>query len=414
MIDEGGGTVPFAGGAAGRRRGAVGAAGGDCGGNSGNNNNSGSNNNNGGPARMTDQIKSMVRDLGRGLADTAHDDVVRNAEGPEIRIRPELFRGIRDVAENRRIAFVDGGNGALADSAGFWPSINRVYFCMFRGSERIKTRTEQRVEFVSCTTADADRRGGGRMGYRTRIYPAHPPSHAGRLPDERDMSGVIAEPSTMDHDRMYSMPRRFAEWRMATAVVKDELREGDMIVMDGSLQTAHQKEHAYARELQDAARGAGVTLCGLAKTSRLYTRSGEPLIPRVARMAGGVPHARWYVTAAKRMSRHEYGCVMVVRLSGASQRPYRLDILRSQFEEMDDEHVNSVVASLAANATDLSMPGYPYGSIDADRFAKVRKSERAAYAGRFLAETMRHPESEAICGRISALDTHEMLNGVAG
>ena len=365
----------------------------------------------GGPARMTDQIKSMVRDLGCGLAGTVHDDVVRNAEGSEIRIRPELFRGIRDAEENRRIAFVDGGNGALADSAGFWPSVNRVYFCMFRGSERIKTRTEQRVEFVSCTTADTDRRG--RMGYRTRIYPAHP-SHAGRLPEEDDMSGIIAEPSTMDHDRMYSMPRRFAEWRMATAIVKDELREGDMIVMDGSLQTAHQKEHGYARELQDAARAAGVTLCGLAKTSRLYTRSGEPLIPRVARMAKDVPHARWYVTAAKRMSRYEYGCVMVVRLSGASQRPYRLDILRSQFDEMDDGRVNSVVASLAANSTDLSMPGYPYGSIDADRFARVRESERAAYAGRFLAETMRHPESEAICGRMSALDTHEILNGVAG
>jgi hypothetical protein len=79
---------------------------------------------------------------------------------------------------------------------------------------------------------------------------------------------------------------------------------------------------------------------------------------------------------------------------------------------MTPDDLNSVLASLAENSQDISMIGYPYGAIDADRFAQVRRDELGMYQGFILSEKLRHPEWKRLQKYSASLTAHDTLNGV--
>ena len=82
---------------------------------------------------------------------------------------------------------------------------------------------------------------------------------------------------------------------MATDVVKNELSAGDILVIDGSLQEAFQNESKYTGELYDLAESKGIIICGLSKTSRLYTNSGASLLGAVKQISDQVDFERWFL-----------------------------------------------------------------------------------------------------------------------
>ena len=98
-----------------------------------------------------------------------------------------------------------------------------------------------------------------------------------------------------DLARVASIARRFAEWKMARTVVENELYRGDMLVIDGSLQEAFQNETKYTRELHQLCESKGVILCGLSKTSRLYTDSGVSLLGAIKQISNLVNFGTWFI-----------------------------------------------------------------------------------------------------------------------
>ena len=62
-------------------------------------------------------------------------------------------------------------------------------------------------------------------------------------------------------------------------------------------------------------------------------------------------------------------------------------------------------SALAANAEDPAFLGYPYGLLDADKFAQVTKDETAQFRAHFA---VRSKESFSNIER--ALDAHDLLN----
>ena len=81
---------------------------------------------------------------------------------------------------------------------------------------------------------------------------------------------------------------------------------------------------------------------------------------------------------------------------------------------MSNDEVKSILASIAANARDVSMPGYPYGAIDADRFAKVRVREVSMHKNMLDAELVGRPDGEAIASQMRFMSMHHALNRVTG
>jgi len=79
---------------------------------------------------------------------------------------------------------------------------------------------------------------------------------------------------------------------------------------------------------------------------------------------------------------------------------------------MTPEELNSVLASLAENSQDVAMIGYPYGAIDADRFAQVRMDELSMYRGFVMAEMLKRPEWKKLQKYSASLSAHDRLNEV--
>ena len=360
-----------------------------------------------------DPLKKLIEELGTQLSQKEHSDVVlNNGKGRRFPITPSEFSEIRSVRNPKKVAFVDGGDGSLEESPNFLITINRVYFSLFQGKKRIRPKANPRVQFFSCVTSSVSAvNGAKKVRYSTRLFP-HAPEDRKFLPSESDLSSNTEGASILQGARLNSLGRRFAEWQLAIHVVESELESGDMLVMDGSLQTGFRDETKYANRLYDLALERGVTVCGLAKTSRLITESGDPLLARVAEIAEDVPYEKWYVKIAEEVSPDDRGFMLVVKFHPKSRFVFRFEILREQFEKMSGDELNSILGSLAENSQDVAMVGYPYGAIDADRFAQVRLDELSMYKGFILSEMLKRPEWSRLQKYSASLGAHDVLNGV--
>ena len=404
-----------------------------------------------------DPLKRLLSDLELHAAARAHADRVRAVAKTRFEMRPSGFVGIRpDPSPPRRTAFVDGGNGVLAEAPDCLIVLNRVYYSVFRGAEKLGLRDRMEdggqgngrdgdgsarrkaTTFLSCvlphagdtaarggTRDDGDGSDGGNDGsasppeplkFDTRIYP-YGQEPAGCLPD-RDALLSISDGETTalgGSAPLASLARRLAEIRLATRIASDELGPGDILVMDGSLQTSLDVERQYAGRLYDTAVKRGVVVCGLAKTTRLLTESGEPLLARVSEIADKAGHDRWYVPVAEGMFGDGLTSMLAAKLHPRSRFVFRIDVLYKQFREMDDGQRNAVFWSLAANSGDVAALGYPYGLIDADKHAQVRKKEAAMYRRSLYSRMEGRPDRRRVLARHpDSVIFHDVLNRVTG
>jgi hypothetical protein len=330
----------------------------------------------------------------------------------------EGFRQIQDKENKRRIAFVDGGNHEVLGAPSFSVQINRVYYNIFEGQKRILGNSlPSRMEFFSVTHSvfrDND------IFYDTLLFPVTE-KFGEFLPDEHDLSfssldrTVTEGMMRADISRVASIARRFAEWAYAYNVVKEELDKGDIIVLDGSLQTAFKNEANYSSRLYNAASQKGVVVTGLSKTSHLFTTTGLSLLGAVRKLAdsNGIK-GKWYFKVAEATSTDHNAVIFVTKLSPKAEYVFRYEIYRKQFLDMSESDVDEIFAQVARNSQDVCFPGYPYGLIDADRFARVRESEVGNFQVLLLSEVSRRGKWAKFAQQIRASDAHTILNMLEG
>lgn len=357
-------------------------------------------------------VRSLIENLGKELTQKPPSDRLfpyGKVQGKVI--APENFVQILETTKPRKIAFVDGGDGILEESPNFMIILNRVYFSIFEGKKRISaSKLKQRIEFFSYVVSEVrDNEDKKTVSYNTKLFP-YSKSDLTYLPDETDLEYKTDNTNVLQESRLVSLSRRFAEWSLAEKVASEELNEGDILIMDGSLQTGYKNESKYASRLYDSAQKRGVIVCGLTKSSRLIMESGEPLLARIQEIAENVPFETWFVEIADMASSDNRGHMLAAKFHPKSKHVFRFEILRDQFNRMDDLEKNDVLASIAANSHDLAMPGYPYGSIDADRFAQVRKNELEMYRGLMVAEMTKVAEWKRLQKYTLTTKFHDDLN----
>ena len=361
---------------------------------------------------MAEPVRNLIVDLQHQLTEKKHSDVALSSiKGKQYEIKASEFIEIKD-SESKKIAFVDGGEGQLDEAPNYLITVNRVYYSIFQGKKRIKPKTNSRIQFFSYVMPSIHTdKGKKKIRYDTRLF-AHTEEDKILLPDESDLTLITESSTVLQGTRLSSVARRIAEWHFATRVVEKELNRGDILVIDGSLHTNSKNETKYADMLYESAMKKGVIVCGLAKTSRLITQAGEPLLPRIEEISGDVSFQRWYVKVAEELSLYDKGFTLAVKLHPRSKFVFRLDILRKQFLEMEPDEINSVLYSMADNAQDIGMHGYPYGAIDADRFAQIRNDEKNMYQGILLAERMQNKEWKKLKKHSESISAHDVLNQV--
>lgn len=158
------------------------------------------------------------------------------------------------------------------------------------------------------------------------------------------------------------------------------LSQAQIVVRDGDFE-AQGPLLEQAKKSLDAKN----TFIGLSKTSLLCTDSGDSALSAVRSIA---PNGAWSYFA-------ENTSIGFVKLHQDSDYVFRCDIIGSQ----------EVLSILAANSVDPVFLGYPYGLVEADKFAQVTNEEKSELQLRF--ELLTKGKFNFIQ---SAIDAHYRLN----
>jgi len=331
---------------------------------------------------------------------------------------PASFVPIKDVESNVRTAYVDGGNQEILGAPNFSVQINRVYFNIFKGQTRILPKSlPRKIEFYSATMS-AFRNDG--IFYDTRVFPLRD-EFSGLIPGERHLSfssldrTVTLGTQRADIRTVASIARRFAEWEFAKHIIENELQNGDLIVHDGTLQTSLTNEQTYTGRAFDAAMERGVTFTGISKTSTLFTTTGLSLLGAVQKLAEDYEvRGPWCLPIAKVVNVQHNAFIYVVKLHENAKYVFRFEIYGKQARRMSDEDLCGVTSVLANNSKDIGFPGYPYGLVDADSFARVSGNEIGKYQVMLLSEISKLGKWKKISRHICSGDAHSVLDMLKG
>ncbi|MFW6117564.1 MAG: DNA double-strand break repair nuclease NurA [Thermoproteota archaeon] len=334
-----------------------------------------------------------------------------------IPFKEENFRPIPSVDSDRLWFFVDGGNQEIMGAPNFSVQLNRVYFSVFQGRKRVlENFLPKRVEFFSATHSCCREE---KIYYDTLLVPVRE-EFQNFLPEEGDLSFYSWDRTVTnglrraDISLVASMPRKFAEWKYASHLIQSEMQEGDVLVRDGTLQTAFTNEYKYAQEVYETARSRNVLLTGFSKSSRLFTTTGLSLLGAVSKFASdhNIPYPSWFMPVAEAKSKDHNAMIFIVKLAEVADYVFRYEIDREQYQSMESETVEELMGQLAENSRDVSFPGYPYGLVDADRFARVTEEDVEGYRALLLSEVSRQGGWTKFARHIRAVDAHSILNSL--
>jgi hypothetical protein len=216
-------------------------------------------------------------------------------------------------------------------------------------------------------------------------------------------------------DRVADSARLFAEWSYTKHLIENELDKNDIVVKDGSLQTRVTNEAKYANQAYDAAIQKEVIFSGLSKTSSLFTTTGYPLLSAISELAENtnLKDKSWYYHPIVEIIHPDHRAEMfAIKLHKHSEYIFRFEILRDQFRNMSSEDVDSVISAIAKNSNDFCFPGYPYGLIEADRFARVFNQERGSHEIQMMSASSGFWAS--INKHLKCVNAHSMLDNLAG
>ena len=359
-------------------------------------------------------VRRLAEDLNGKISDFELGDPFLSGPYKVHPLRESNFRHVKENPSGRRLAFVDGGNDVLIEAPNFSVQLVRAALSVFDGKERvIPERTVQGIELV-CTITTFFL--NGEPYYETSLFPMAEDIRP-YLPDPAHLKFKANDPritvggTRPGIGRVASIVRKFTEWKYASEAIKHELKQDDVLVMDGALRTGFPNEQVYASEAYSVASRKKVVYTGLSKSSRLLTTSGMSLLGAVRALAekSSISAPWYYFPVAESSSPENYGSIMILRLNEESQRVFRYDLNADQAKDMSSSEIDEVFWKLSENACDLTFPGYPYGLVDADYNARVRSDELEAYRIGLYSEISRLGHSKFL-RHMQSTDAHRVLN----
>jgi len=193
--------------------------------------------------------------------------------------------------------------------------------------------------------------------------------------------------------------RRLSELGAARWAVKElGKRNGQkLVVLDGTLETFTGLERKELELLMGEAKENDVLILSVAKTCTILTDSGESLIAAADRIGNG----QGYVVAAAGAKEKHNAVVAIARLDDASSYLFRV-------EAATEGELKNALSSLTLQSNDLAFPGYPYGLMMADRFARISNADLELTRSRIMATA--GTKLKAVMKQARALDAHGILD----
>ena len=277
------------------------------------------------------------------------------------KIDKDNFKKIEDTKNDKKIAFIDGGNAEILKANNFSLQFIRIYYSIYHNLKKIKAVKEEAYILVHGINKD------GNIKYKTDIF-------GSSLITTNDLTIDLHEKSLAEglHEvnisKIGDLTRRLMELKIAEKVI-ESLDKEDVIVLDGTLQSSLTNENRYFDSLYNKALSKGVIITALAKTFSLFTDQGTSLSRTLNNIA---PKTSWYYYPIADINHPEHMAeLFMAKFHENSQHVFRLEVYKE-----NKFNISQITSLLKSFSQDPVFPGYPYGLVDADRNARVSNKER--------------------------------------
>ncbi len=279
------------------------------------------------------------------------------------------------------LVFIDGGNGEILKAPNVSVQFVRLYATWYECNVRVERDLREFFVVVLAHQKGLD------LGFEVSLFDLDGVELQKFSFDAFDpafcFAGRRADPSTVANH-----VRKLLEFRFAEEICND-LHSGDVLVHDGDLEVSGEVMEQTLRLLRSTAQNKGIIVLGVSKTSTLCTDSGNSALVALRSIA---PVGSWAYYSGSN--------VAFVKLHPGSGYVFRCDVFSH-----DKDRLPLAWSALAANSSDPAFLGYPYGLMEADKFAQVTKDESAQLKARFDVQSKGLFRDLA-----SALDAHDLLN----
>jgi hypothetical protein len=263
----------------------------------------------------------------------------------KVDISKECFIKINKTDSNKKIAFIDGGNAELLKANNFSLQIIRIFGLIFQNNKKISS-IKNEFFLLAYSKKKEDK-----IIYQTEIFQIK----GNKLINEQDLildsfdETVKEGINRAEISKIGDIARRFAELSFASNI---KLDQDDILILDGNLRTTYKNESNYLKKLKNN----NIFVCALAKTSQIFNNA-SCLFGDLADFNINYP---WYF----KIENNKYA----VKLNKTGKYVF-------EFETFS-QNINEILSSLINNCNDAVFPGYPYGLILADKFARITNQEK--------------------------------------
>jgi len=344
---------------------------------------------------MKDIIKNILDDINIKAQDKGtYCDFSSELYKPS-RFAGKNFHNIEgDGDSSIRIAFIDGGNNEIISSPDFSLHMIRIYEVIYRNNKR---QSSNKYEFYCLASAYRD---GDKIFYNVKTYPVNYDIKIGSF-DSFDKT-LMTGSHRVAVSKICESARKLAEFDIASRLAESMDKE-DIIVMDGDLLASKTYEKGFFSKLYSKAEERGIAVCGLSKTTHLFTETGVSLVSALRSMAPD--YAWYYYPIAENNNPAHPADIYIVKLHKSSGYCFKLEVYNKIRYS-----INKIACLLKANSTDPVFPGYPYGLIEADRLARVSNSETEYI--RMKIKSAAGKVWKDIEKSIHAVDAHSVLDNI--
>ncbi|MBW2967313.1 DNA double-strand break repair nuclease NurA [Candidatus Woesearchaeota archaeon] len=358
----------------------------------------------------TDPLKDIIAEIKQNIASDSAESILLPGSEENAGIDLSCFRQIRSPKiagtgdKSRKIAFIDGGDAELLSAPDFCVHFMRIYYTIYLDNRRVKSATDE--FYVLVTSKSRDVGGKNRIMYSAKLFRSDaktlPESFYASVFDFDSLDRSLCTRNTRaDISVIPGIIRRLAE--LSTALVlTGSLEQDSVIVVDGDLESRTGDEQKLLSALQQNAQKSGITVAGVSKTSAVLTSSGSSAASTVAALA---PDSAWYYQV--KGSAGEEQALPILFFAKLHQRSDYI----FKLESFGPAATEDLFALLAMNSADPIFLGYPYGLIDADRFARISNKELEYQRTMFATKAGR--DWRQIDRSVRSKDAHSVLDSVS-
>ena len=337
-----------------------------------------------------DIITKILTTLDSNLKDKGSYIQFNNQNYKPIKLSKDNFHEIKETKTNQKIAFIDGGNSEILAASNFSLQLIRVYYTIYQYNKRISSKKHEFYVLINSVNEE----------YQTQIFPIN--YDFNNLAFNSFDSTLKQGNNKIKPSKIGEIIRKLAEIKIAEELI-DILTDKDIIVRDGDLKSSATYEKEYFENLYKKALEKNITVTALSKTSELFTETGNSLLAAINEIA---PENEWYYHPLVEITDENHKSdLYIVKLNKNSKYIFKFEVFKNNSYDISD-----ILTLLKNNSVDPVFLGYPYGLIEADKFARVANNEINTLKLQFL--TKAGEKAKLIKQYLNTKNAHDILDNI--